>query len=289
MALTLLVSVGLMALLGAILSLVLSLAHGKLRVDEDPLVDDVDTMLPGANCGACGLPGCRAFAESAVDGHVAPAACTVAEPAVQELIADLIGVEVGEEEQRVARLACAGGTNVARQRAKYVGEPTCVAADLVGGGGKGCAWGCLGYADCMAVCDFDAITMDQHSLPVVDDSRCTACGDCVDVCPRDLFSIQPISHRLWVACKNEAFGDTAEAECEVACTACGLCAADAPGDLVTMLDNLPVVDYGRNQLATPDAIDRCPTGAILWLRSGDEPLRGAKATHVLRRSALPVG
>ena len=130
-----------MALLAAVLSLVLSLAHGKLRVDDGPRVDDADTMLPGANCGAFGLPGCRAFAESAVDGHVAPAACTVAEPPVQELIADLIGVEVGEEEQRVARLACAGGTNVARQRARYVGEPTCVAADLVGGGGKRCAWG----------------------------------------------------------------------------------------------------------------------------------------------------
>ncbi len=92
----------------------------------------------------------------------------------------------------MARLACAGGTNVARNRARYEGLESCRAAALVAGGGKGCFWGCLGLADCAVVCDFDAIRMDAHELPVVDEAKCTACGDCVEACPKDLFSIHPV-------------------------------------------------------------------------------------------------
>jgi electron transport complex protein RnfB len=151
---------------------------------------------------------------------------------------------MGEVEKQVARLACAGGSHVARQRANYKGLGTCRAAATVSGGGKACAWGCLGLGDCEVVCDFDAITMNQFGLPVVDVDKCTACGDCVDVCPKDLFSLQPVSHKLWVACKSRADGD-AEAQCEVACTACGKCVMDAAPGLIRLDNNLAVIDYAR--------------------------------------------
>ena len=157
-------------------------------------------------------------------------------------IAAVLGVDVGAVRKVVARLACAGGDNVARRRADYQGRSTCLAAAQVAGGGKDCYWGCLGFGDCATACDFDAIRMDQHALPVVDEERCTACGDCVDVCPKDLFSLQDADNRLWVRCKNGEFGDGILAACEVACTACARCAADAP-EVVTMADNLPLVDY----------------------------------------------
>lgn len=279
----------LMAALGFTLSAVLAIANKKLHVYEDPRIDEVEDMLPQANCGACGLAGCRAFAEAVVDGKVSPGQCTANSPEMTQAIADYLGVDAGSREKRVARLACAGGNHVAWTRAQYKGMQTCRAASLVAGGGKGCSWGCLGLGDCKDVCDFGAITMDKHGLPVVDVEKCTACGDCVEACPRGLFSIHPDSHRLWVACMSQAKGDQAEAECEVACTACGRCVMDAPGNMITLHNNLAVIDYTKNDLASPIIIQRCPTGAIVWLDDEGNPIKGASAKKVLRKTALPVG
>lgn len=279
---------GSMAGLGLFLALLLAMANRKLFVWEDPRIEEVEQMLPATNCGACGTPGCRAFAEALVDGRLEPALCTVSSGEAIEEIADFLGVEAGEAEKRVARLACAGGSHVAYTRARYQGLESCHAAAQVGGGGKGCAWGCLGLADCEAVCDFDAINMNLHGLPVVDEAACTACGDCVETCPKDLFSLQPISHQLWVACRNLADDDEAEAECEVACTACGRCAADAPEGLIRMENNLAVVDYGKNDLATRLPIERCPTGAIVWLDDRSGPLKGLEAKRIVRQEPLPL-
>ncbi len=262
----------------------LVLAHRKLHVDEDPRIDAVHQLLPQTNCGACGFPGCLGLAEAMVEGSALPGKCTVISENEREYLAEFLGVDVGAEEKVVARLACAGGTNVARNRAQYEGLRSCRAAALVSGGGKGCFWGCLGLGDCEVVCDLDAIFMNEHDLPVVIDDLCTACGDCVDACPKDLFSLHPVSHRLWVACKNLEKGDAALADCEVACDACGKCAVDAPSGVITMIDNLPVVNYDMNHDAM-NAIERCPTGAIVWFDSAKGPLIGRAARKVIRHSA----
>jgi len=275
--------------LGGALSAILAVANKKLYVYEDPRIDAVEDMLPKANCGACGTPGCRAFAEMTVKGEISPGKCTVNSAEMTQQIAGFLGVSAGREEKRVARLACAGGNHVARIRARYEGIPTCRAAALVAGGGKGCAWGCLGLGDCGDVCSFGAITMDEHGLPVVDTEKCTACGDCVAICPRALFSIQPVSHRLWVACKSLAKGEEAELECKVACTGCGLCAADAAPGAIEIKNNLAVIDYSRNGSASQDAIQRCPTGAIVWLEDNERIVKGVAARKITRKSALPIG
>jgi Na+-translocating ferredoxin:NAD+ oxidoreductase RNF subunit RnfB len=284
-----LIALAVMVGLSLTLSGVLVVANRRLYVYEDPRIAQVESMLPASNCGACGQPGCRAFAEQVVSGAAAPGQCTVSSEEGREAIALYLGVSVGGDEKQVARLACAGGTNVARQRARYVGVSTCRAANLVAGGGKGCAWGCLGWGDCMQVCDFDAIQMDPFGLPVVDEELCTACGDCVEICPKQLFELHPVSHRLWVACKNLAFGDEAEDECAVACTACARCAADSPAGVVEMIDNLAVVNYARNDDTSPAAIQRCPTGAIVWLHGRQGALKGRQAKPVIRHTALPIG
>lgn len=268
-----------------ILAALLILANKKLYVQEDPRIDIVEEMLPHANCGACGFPGCRPFAEALVGGQALPGKCTVSSEEGRHQIAHFLGVDVGAQEKVVARLACAGGINVARNRARYEGLKTCRAAAVVAGGGKGCFWGCLGLADCEVVCDFDAIHMNQFSLPVVDEEKCTACGDCVEVCPKGLFSLHPASHRLWVACKNLEAGDEILEDCEVACTACGRCAADAPG-MIKMANNLPVIDYSRNH-KTQAPIQRCPTGAILWIEKDGTIVKGRESKKVLRKSTLP--
>lgn len=283
------VAVAFMAFLGVFLASVLAVANRWLFVHEDPRIDDVESLLPKANCGACGSPGCRPFAEKLVNGEADPGLCTVNPADANRVIADFLGVALGNHEKRVARLACAGGSHVARTRAAYAGLASCRGAALVSGGGKGCSWGCLGLGDCAAVCGFDAIALDSHGLPVVDVARCTACGDCVAVCPKGLFEIHPVSHRLWVACRNRAPGEPAEAACDVACTACGRCAVDAPDGLIEIIENLAVIDYHENAVASRVAIARCPTGAIVWLEADGTASKGRDARQVIRKTALPVG
>lgn len=276
-----------MAVLGVALATLLAFASRKLFVYEDPRIGAVEELLPKSNCGACGLPGCRGFAEQVVSGAVAPALCTVSSPQQRQEIADLLGVAAGNVEKKVARLACAGGKHVAFVRARYAGLKNCRAATVVGGGGKECAWGCLGLGDCEVVCNFDALHLDRQGLPVVDADKCTACNDCVEVCPKGLFSLEPVSHRLWVACRNKADGDTAEASCEVACTACGKCVADAPAGLLQLEGQLAKVEYALNSWATRGPIERCPTGAIVWFAEANHPVKGAAAKKILRQEALP--
>jgi Na+-translocating ferredoxin:NAD+ oxidoreductase RNF subunit RnfB len=279
-----LTAVGAIGGLTLTLASLLVLANRKLYVEEDPRIDVVEELLPLANCGACGLPGCRPFAEALVQGETAPGKCTVSTDEGRSRIADFLGVDVGAEEKIIARLACAGGSNVARNRAHYDGMMTCGAAAQVAGGGKNCFWGCLGLADCAEVCDFDAIHMNAQALPVVNEAKCTACGDCVDVCPKDLFSLHKESHRLWVACKSLDAGDEQLDDCEVACTACGRCEMDGPG-LITMENSLPVIDYERKH-DTKEPIQRCPTGAIVWIDPVAGPIKGPAAKKIIRKGSL---
>lgn len=258
-------SVVIMGGLSLCFGLLLALAYRFLRVEEDPRIEMVEKMLPGSNCGACGEPGCRSFAEKLVSGERAPSGCTVSSSEAREAIAEALGVEAGEEQKRVARLHCAGGLHRARQLAEYRGHAGCRAAAVVAAGGKTCQWGCLGLGDCEVACSFDAIRMNEEALPVVDVELCTACGDCVDACPRDLFEILPLNQTLLVQCNTPLAGEEARRLCDVACDACGRCALDAAPGLIEMRDNLPVVDYARGGPARPEATFRCPTGAIQWV------------------------
>jgi RnfABCDGE-type electron transport complex B subunit len=264
-----LIAVAIMAGLGVFFATVLATAYRYLRVEEDPRLEIVTDMLPGNNCGACGEPGCAAFAEAVLVRGVSLAKCTVASEAMLEEIASFIGVEVGSEEKRVARLKCAGGKGSVRVLADYDGLQTCRAAYVIDGGGRSCAWGCLGLADCERVCTFDAIRMNDDGLPVVSPEPCTACGDCVDVCPVNLFEVMPLSQKLLVQCSSPLAGEEARDRCVVACDACGRCAADAPPDVIEMVDGLPVIHTDRGPPLTAKPTWRCPTGAITWLR-GDE-------------------
>lgn len=285
---TVIISIAALGILTLVLAVMIIVANKKLKVYEDPRIDVVESLLPHANCGACGYPGCRPFAEALVSGTILPGKCSVSSEDGRKSIADYLGVALGSEEKRVARLACAGGVNVAVNRAHYQGLDTCQAEALVSGGGKACFWGCLGDGDCAVVCDFDAIIMDENSLPYVDVDKCTACGDCVEVCPKDLFSIHPISHKLWVACKNQEAGEDVLEDCQVGCTACGKCAMDAGGHLIEMAYNLPVINYSeRHNTQVP--IQRCPTGAIVWLDDHLGPIKGKESKKIIRKGKMDQG
>jgi Na+-translocating ferredoxin:NAD+ oxidoreductase RNF subunit RnfB len=241
------------------------MANKKFQVWEDPRIDDVEELLPSSNCGACGLPGCRAFAEAVVAGKEKPSGCTVMGPDDIDDVAAYLGVDAGEANKRVARLLCAGGKSEAVQFSTYLGLSTCKAAAAVAGGGKGCNWGCLGLGDCEEACLLDAIYMNDDELPVVIPDRCTACNDCVIACPKDLFELMPLEQKLIVQCKNLLKGDAAEDLCSVACNACNRCVADSEPGVIEMINNLAVINYEKNDLTSPKAIERCPTKAIVWV------------------------
>ncbi len=257
--------------IGLLFAVILATAYRFLKVQEDPRIEETEDLLPGSNCGACGEPGCHAFAEKLVEGAVKPSKCTVASADVIDSVAELLDVDPGAEEKRVARLHCAGGRGQAYQIAEYRGFDSCHSASVVSGGGKGCPWGCLGLGDCERACGFEAILMNTNGLPQVDVDKCTACGDCVDVCPRDLFELLPVNHHLLVQCKSPLAGEDAVALCTTACDACERCAADAAPGLIRMQDNLPLVDYGGGGPALPQATFRCPTGAIQWVEGNQFP------------------
>lgn len=267
--------------LGLFFAALLAVAYKKLRVYEDPRIEQVESMLPGSNCGACGRPGCHAFAESLVSGENKPGKCSVSSPSGVDAIAAFLGVNAGFEEKRVARLLCAGGKQESHNQADYAGQRTCRSVSMVTGGNKDCVWGCLGLGDCERACDFNAISMNEDGLPVVDINMCTACNDCVEICPKGLFTIMPISYKLIVQCRSLLEGDAALERCSVACNACTRCVADAEPGLIQMKNNLPVIDYNINELASPQATRRCPTHAIVWV----EGMQFKKKP----KAALPVG
>lgn len=251
--------------LGLLFGGLIAVAQRHLRVWEDPRIDAVSDELPGSNCGACGFAGCRSFAEGLVAAETAPAVCTQMTSEAIDSIADYLGVDAGDAAPRVARLLCAGGQGVARQDATYRGLATCSAAAAASGGGKACPWGCLGLADCVVVCNDEAIALDASALPVVLPERCTACGNCVDACPRELLQIMPLAQQLLVQCKSALEGDAAEALCAVACTACGRCVQDAPPGTLVMEGGLPVLVADRTVEPGPEVTARCPTAAIVWI------------------------
>jgi len=242
---------------------VLALAYRFLKVEEDPRLEEVEEMLPGTNCGACGEPGCRAFAEKLVTSGTTPGRCTVSTADAVESIAKYLGVEAGYGEKRVARLHCAGGEGSVRNLADYQGIQSCRGAIVVNGGGRACHWGCLGLGDCEVVCEFDAIRMNEEHLPVVDVEACTACNDCVEVCPLNLFTLEPVSQKLIVQCASPLTGEPARQVCAVACDACGRCVLDAAPGTLEMVNGLPVIR--QPDRTAQECTYRCPTGAIQWV------------------------
>ena len=264
---SLLVAPAIMVGIGLFFGAILAIAQRFLKVDEDPRIEATNEMLPGTNCGACGEPGCLPFAEKLVAGEVDPSQCTVNTDDGSEQIAEFLEVDAGQQEKLVARLRCGGGGLQAHQIAEYRGFEGCRAAAVVSGGGKGCAWGCLGLADCEVACTFDAIHMNANGLPQVDTEKCRACPDCVAACPRDLFELVPLSQKLYVQCNIPLAGVAATQLCSVACDACGKCAADAAPGLIVMQDNLPVIDYSAGSEPRPEAVFRCATRSIVWLES----------------------
>ena len=252
--------------IGLVLALVLCLVAKKFKVEEDPRIDEVEKVMPGANCGGCGFAGCRAFADAAVKApNLDKNYCPVGGNEVMKKVAAILGYEIKEKAPQVAVVRC-NGTCANRPTVNtYDGLQSCKVKAALYSGDTGCAFGCLGCGDCVAACQFGAISMNAETgLPVVDETKCTACGACAKACPKHIIEIRnqgPRGMREYVSCVNQDKGPVAKKACSAACIGCGICAKTCQHDAITVENNVAYIDYTKCKLCREcEAV--CPTGAI---------------------------
>ncbi len=252
--------------LGIVLSVILYLIAQKFKVFEDPRIDEVEEVLPGANCGGCGYPGCRGFAEACVKADDLDSLfCPVGGNDCMTDVAKVLGKEVSEKDPMIAVIRCSGSPEYRKRTNKFDGVQTCAIANSLYGGDTDCPYGCLGMGDCVAVCKFDAIYIDEKTLlPVVSEKNCTACGACVVACPKNIIELRNIgkkSRRIFVSCINEDKGGIAKKACEVACIGCGKCLKVCEFDAIVIENFKAYIDYEKCKLCRKCVLE-CPTGAI---------------------------
>jgi len=258
-----LIAILVLGVMGLIFAGLLGFAADYFLVEEDPRIGQLLAVLPGGNCGACGLAGCRDYSEKLILGEAGPNACTAGGAKVAEAVAAIMGVEAASFDRKVATVHCGAKLDQRKHKAHYTGIETCFAVNMVDGGGLTCAYGCLGDGDCKAACLFDAIRMAE-GLPVIDPEKCTACGNCVTACPRNIISLRPQDCPVIVACSSRNAGAVVRKICPVGCIGCKICVKQVP-EVFTVSDNLAVVDYTKTGVSCDAAIEKCPTKCIIRL------------------------
>lgn len=252
--------------LGVLAAVILYFVAQKFKVEEDPRIDETEAMLPGANCGGCGFPGCRGFAEALVKADdISNLNCPVSDSSAMQTIAKYLGHEAAKQEPKVAVLRCNGSCENRPRTNNYNGAESCTIAHNLYAGNTGCQFGCLGHGECVDACNFDAMHMDPITgLPVINADNCVACGACVKACPRNIIELRnkgKKDRRIFVSCVNEDKGGVARKACTAACIGCGKCAKTCPFDAITVENNLAYIDYNKCKLCRK-CVSVCPTNAI---------------------------
>jgi len=157
-----------LTLLGLLLGFLLGVAAKYLKVESSPIVDELESLLPGSQCGQCGFPGCRPAAEALVEGKAGPTICPPGGSALAEQIASLLGLDLDLSDVKEPELL------VAR-----VSEATCT-----------------GCTRCFKVCPTDAIVGAPKQIHVVVADACIGCKKCVDVCPTECLQMHPVEITL---------------------------------------------------------------------------------------------
>jgi Na+-translocating ferredoxin:NAD+ oxidoreductase RNF subunit RnfB len=260
------ISLSLLAFLSAV---VLFFVAQKFKVYEDPRIDEIQAVLPSANCGGCGFAGCRNLAEALVKAETFDGLyCPVGGGAVMEEAAKILGKKAAVVDPKVAVLLCNGTPESRPLTSKYDGVSECRISNSLYMGETDCSYGCLGNGDCVRACTFGAIYMDKVTgLPVIIDEKCTSCGLCVKACPRHLMELRKRAkkdRKIYVACSNCDKGGPARRACKVACIACNKCFKVCEFNAITIQNNLAYIDATKCTFCRK-CVEECPTGSIVEL------------------------
>ena len=261
-----LITVIVLALLGGVASIILYFVAQKFKVFEDPKIGEVEAVLPGANCGGCGFPGCHGLAEALSKADdISGMGCPVGGAEVMSKVAAILGKEVAASAPKVAVVRC-NGTCANRPRLlNYDGARSCAIQSAHFAGETGCSFGCLGCGDCVSACTFGALGMDPETgLPVVDGDKCVACGACVKACPKGIIELRnkgPKDRRIWVSCVNKDKGAVARKACSAACIGCGKCAKECAFGAITVENNVAYIDFPKCKMCRK-CVAACPTHAL---------------------------
>ncbi len=264
---TILNTILLLCAIGIFVGFALYYVAKKFYIEENPLYDEVESMLPGANCGGCGYPGCRKLAEKMVDSpSLEGLYCTASSSETMEAIGNFLGKSVQKKDMQVAVLRCAGSCDKRTKHVAYEGISSCAFAANFYTGDTGCSFGCIGFGDCVEACQFGAMKMNPEThLPEIETSMCTACGKCVVSCPKQLLEIRKTNKndmKIYVGCLNKDKGFIAKEACTVACIGCGKCQKVCANDAIVIVDSLAYIDANKCKLCRK-CVDECPTGSII--------------------------
>ncbi len=272
--------------IGILSAAVIYVVSKKFAVKEDDRISQVEQVLPSTNCGGCGLPGCHAFAKAVVEaGDLSVLHCPVGGNAVMKSVGEILGIKAVERDPYIAVVRCSGSFEHRKKTSIYDGTGSCKIAAALYSGDTGCAYGCLGLGDCVEVCTFEAMYMDEKSgLPVIIEDKCTACNACVKECPKDILELWPKgkkNKRIYVACLNEEEGSTARQECAVACSGCNKCFETCRYDAITMVNNLAVIDPEKCKLCL-ECVGTCDVHNIITANIPPEKLEQANVQRSKR-------
>lgn len=264
---TIVYTIAALVALGLFFAIVLYFVAQKFKVEEDPRIDEVESLLPGANCGGCGNAGCRAFAEKVVAADdMAPFFCPVGGNEVMAKIAAALGKEAVEKEPMVAVVRCQGTPDKCQKINQYDGASSCRVAASLYTGETGCKWGCIGLGDCVSACEFGGVSLDPVTRQVsIDYGMCTGCGSCARSCPHNVIQLRPRGkrgRRVYVACLNQDKGAQTRKACTAGCIGCGKCAKVCPFEAITLENNLAYIDYTKCKACGKCAAE-CPVQAIV--------------------------
>ncbi|MBN1898589.1 MAG: RnfABCDGE type electron transport complex subunit B [Spirochaetes bacterium] len=265
MTLLIIISAASIGGLGLFFGIILGIAAKFFKTDMDSRIKDIEEILPGINCGACGFPGCSGYAKALVKQDVDISLCIPGASQVQARIAAIMGKETKDKESLIAKVRCVGDKDTVARTGYYLGVKSCSLAQITVGGDKACAYGCLGYGDCAAVCPFDAIHMGKDKLPHVDEKKCTGCGLCVKACPRNIIEMVNKRDYFFIKCVSKDFGPAVSKVCKKGCIGCGICARVNNNEGIRMENNLPVVDHKEFKGDVTGA-QKCPTRVIEFLK-----------------------
>ncbi len=231
--------------LGLLFGAVLAYASQKFAVEVDERVEKIMEILPSANCGACGYAGCGGYAAAVVEGKAPINGCPVGAAGVSDEVAKIMGVKAEiNSVKNIARVMCNGTCDKAKEKYEYIGVVDCLAASKLGGGSKGCSYGCLGLATCVKACLFDAITI-KNGIAVVNKDKCTSCGRCISACPKKIIEFVPENQDTWVMCMSKDKGKDTKAVCTTGCIACKICEKACEYDAINVVNNIATIDYDK--------------------------------------------